>query len=1471
MGLSIFDIRDIIRPKAVSMPADDFRILDSWIEVDEKSSSSVPTTPLKYLCYKIEVMNPDSGEKKIVYKAMKFYRIERLPKSAKESKSFMDMHSQVLSALYELEIDFVTIIANIMTPPLGLLFLYGVQGVSADLQEAKFIADNDFISLGTSLQGTYKVLHMSVIKQQEAEWLRQKMFTMEYMTVVRGIPKANNHGVDISKKTMDNKSQNADGQGTLEEIILGMSDYEYVIQVLTTPVSNNTLVAWSQQNEINMSEWNEQLQGTKNIGFGLSIPMMYMANTSNSSGWSEAYSDSSTISHGTGQSYNTGFGENISNGISTSYGQALGETSGHTFSNSISNSESISQNFTHGQSLTHSIGESFGVSQGHTQGFSQGLSQNFGHSLSSGTNHGFSSNVSNNFGISQNEGFGYGTSRGIGESTNMGSSISEGYGTSLSHNVGSSLNQGASINNSESHSIGTSESQNYGQSLSHNTSMSNSQSSGQSMNFGQGNSWTQGQGMSLTTSRNATESQSVNMGTSYGSNSSVSHNYNSGLSANFGSNFGNSDSIGRSLNVSLSDGFNASENLGDSGSLIIGFSGGAGDGENHGVSLGIGGNAGHTDSFGHSLSAGTNWSEGTGYSSGNSFSQNLGYGASSSVSNGVSSGQSVSLSQGTSINQSYGYNSSYSQGITNGESFGQSLSTGQSISNTDGISSGWGQSMSYGQSEGMGTSQSQNMGLSQNYGMGTSINQSDSLSSNMSQGSSQGISMGQGESWGTSNSEGFTEGYGTSQSLSDSVSKSITNSFSSSDSYGQSFSASEGYSQGITKGMSVGESNSTSFTQNVSQGSTQSMGSSKSVSQGASTSESTGRSIGQNLGTTGAYATATGGSMGLGPSISYSKSYQWLDQQVKDILEILEFENERLKNALKGNGAFYTYVYIACPSLDALSAAKALAKSTWQNEFALRMPIQVLDLEREEQRHLLYHFAAFSADITRVNVSGVSEYKYATVLLPSELVAYTHPPRASEGGIFSDANDVPKFAVPSMMKGEIYMGTILSAERYTIQNGYKTPFDYRIDESMLMHGYFTGQSRSGKTVAAMRFIAELSRAKRKKTGKRFRIVCMDPKADWRSLARFVEPERFNFYSLGNLNFHPIKLNPCKIPYGVWPQLWIDGLIDIYCRAYGLLERGKQMMAETIYALYKQAGVFDACDKDDWKDTVPELSSKVTFKKIYKHMEMLKVQLEDPKNPKGRAGNDTRDAYARLLDRLQAFDREYSIESKLFASEDGMGIDDLIGADDITVLESSGLESTFSNFIFGIITSGFYKYAKAQEGGYLAPDQYETVLVIEEANKVLTGNDTAGTGGGQQLGMSGQSEFEEILDQSAGYGLFIIAITQKIADMPSSIMANAGLVFAGRLKRTDDITTVVRTIAREERYEDRDIVKWFPRSPTGWFICQTSRGYNFLDAEPVLVKIAALNFDPPSNDEIDEILTQKKINVMLNKTKNNVSV
>lgn len=191
-----------------------------------------------------------------------------------------------------------------------------------------------------------------------------------------------------------------------------------------------------------------------------------------------------------------------------------------------------------------------------------------------------------------------------------------------------------------------------------------------------------------------------------------------------------------------------------------------------------------------------------------------------------------------------------------------------------------------------------------------------------------------------------------------------------------------------------------------------------------------------------------------------------------------------------------------------------------------------------------------------------------------------HLPRISEGGVYAEISDIPKFAVPSMLKGEIYLGTVLSAERFTMQQGYKTPYDYRLAEEELMHGFVTGASRSGKTVAAMRLAAELSRVKRKKTGKRLRIFVLDPKRDWRQLARVVEPERLRFFSLGNLNFHPLRLNVCKIPHGVWPQTWIDCVIEIFCRSYGLLERGKQIMAESIYSLYDEAGVFQACDRED---------------------------------------------------------------------------------------------------------------------------------------------------------------------------------------------------------------------------------------------------------------------------------------------------
>jgi len=1354
--LSYFDVKNIIMGQSDSaIPVDDFRIIDSYAIYDEDKNCAPAERKLQYLCYEIESMNPDTGERQHFYKALKFVRVDRVPKSAKQSTSLMDMQQQILAGAYSNGYNLITIIANLIKPAIGVLFLYGVQGTGKTIEEAKEKVHNDFIGLTRSYQATFRVLEMRCINAQETEWLREKMFQMKYMAVVRGIPKASKSGEDAGNKGLGGNNLNPDSQGTLEEFIAGMVDYEYVLQVLSTPVYMKTLREWSIQTQKYMTDWSGQLQGTKSFSFGMSLPMMVAANQSNSQGWSKAYTDADSVTHSTGESFSTGYGESVSQSLSHSYSESMGITHGTSVTDSVSQSQSISNGTTFGQTLGQSIGDTIGQTLGQSTGLNSSVSASVGESQN----------------ISEGQSINHSVSEGAGSS----------FGTSQSQSYGQ--NFGQSISNS--HSVGTSQS--FGQTIGETIGQSNTATVGQTT--GTSNSQSYNQGWSNSTS--------VGSSASSGTNSGISHSQGNSIT----------DTTGYGTNTSVSQGTSVSANAGFS---AFGVSAGISASESASASAG--------ESFNSSQSVGSSSSDG--YS----------FGESSSV------GSSQSASAGTSAGVSVGSSSSFSNSYSQSESLSHSISN--SISNT------------YGTSESYGVSTGQTMGES--FGLSSGVNQSQSFNSGVSNGWGSSISTGSG----VSVNNGFSQGQSISSSLSDSASQSFSNSMSNSQSISQSI------SNGVTAGRSVGQSVSNSYTQGVSQGTSEGYSQSQNISQGVNNSESVGISQSVSTGGSGAYVSGMSSSMGFGPSVGYNKSFQWVDQQVKDILQMLEFQNERFKKSLSANeGAFYTYIHIACPSTDALSAAQAVAKATWQNEFALVNPFQVLHLTQPEQQHLLYHFAAFSYDITYENIYGVRQQKYGTVLLPQEFVAYTHLPRITHGGVFADINDIPQFSVASGLKGEIYMGTILNPKIYSMTTGYKTPYEFRIDEQELMHGYFTGASRSGKTVAAMRFVAELANVTRKDTGKKLRIVCMDPKSDWRTLARFVDPDRFRFFSLGNDAFRPIKINPFKIPKNVVPQTWIDGVIDIYCRAYGLLERGKQMMGETIYALYEDAGVFEACNDDNWTEIVPELSREVCFTKVYAKMSEIKARLEDPSNPKGRAGNDTRDAYARLLDRLQCFSRDFSIETKLFGTSEGVGIDELIGDDDVTILESSGLEKTFKNFIFGVITSGFYKFAKAHEGGYLAKDQYETVLVIEEANEVLIGNDCAANASKNNETVSGQSEFEEILDQSAGYGLFIIAITQKISNMPTSIIANSGLVFAGRLKIDKDMEVVMHAIGRETRLDDRELFKWFAKMETGMFICQRSRTFNFKDAEPFLIQVARLNALPPSNLEIDELLTRQSARQM----------
>ncbi len=478
MAVSLYTLKHMLQPSRYNVtPADDFRIINSWTEYKEDERFSVSKRPLEYLCYEFEVINPETGEKRHLYKAVKFLRVIRLPKSAKQSTALMSMHSQIMAAMYENEVNLITIISNVIKPvALGLLYLYGVQGVGENINDAKEKAHYDYKRLISALQGTYRVLEIRTIVAEESEWLKAKLYGMQFMTAIRGIPKAARTGEDGGNKGFGGKNVNPDSQGTLEEIITGMADYEYVIEILSTPVPISTLKSWSLKNEKQMTDWYSQLQGQTSINFNISMPMVYAANQGSSSGWSHNYTNSESVNYSQGENYSTSVGENVSQSLSNSFSQSYGTNTSHSIGTNNSVSYGNSLNYGNSVSTSQGVNSSTGLSQGESINNSFGQSAN----SSSGTNIGSSYNMSN--GTSQNVSSGesasvnHGVSNNIGQSYGTSSNYSSGISNGVSHNVGTSHSTSENISDSQSYSSSHSTSQNVSNSYSESQSISNSQS-----------------------------------------------------------------------------------------------------------------------------------------------------------------------------------------------------------------------------------------------------------------------------------------------------------------------------------------------------------------------------------------------------------------------------------------------------------------------------------------------------------------------------------------------------------------------------------------------------------------------------------------------------------------------------------------------------------------------------------------------------------------------------------------------------------------------------------------------------------------------------------------------------------------------------------------------------------------------------------------------------------------------------------
>ena len=56
--LTMGKMKNILNPVRQTLPEDDFKILDSWSETEDGPERS---SKLKYLCYQIETVDPETG------------------------------------------------------------------------------------------------------------------------------------------------------------------------------------------------------------------------------------------------------------------------------------------------------------------------------------------------------------------------------------------------------------------------------------------------------------------------------------------------------------------------------------------------------------------------------------------------------------------------------------------------------------------------------------------------------------------------------------------------------------------------------------------------------------------------------------------------------------------------------------------------------------------------------------------------------------------------------------------------------------------------------------------------------------------------------------------------------------------------------------------------------------------------------------------------------------------------------------------------------------------------------------------------------------------------------------------------------------------------------------------------------------------------------------------------------------------
>ena len=823
-----------------------------------------------------------------------------------------------------------------------------------------------------------------------------------------------------------------------------------------------------------------------------------------------------------------------------------------------------------------------------------------------------------------------------------------------------------------------------------------------------------------------------------------------------------------------------------------------------------------------------------GISQGDGYSQTLG----NSHTEGYAHTEGNAHTEGES--QTQGFSHSVTEGIT--ETNGQSITTGRSVTEGVSVSQGITHSVVDGVSSSETLSVNNSINVGANGGLKGGIVIADAnVGGNL--GYTHGV--GQSNSIGSMHSESVGESMVTTHSQSETISESVTKQHSVSESHQETV--------GSFSSQTNSHANTTSESETNSQAETDSIANTLSRNNGVN------RGLGSGL--------SSGMSVGLSPSISISQSYQWQDDPMILLTQMLRTQQKLLSLASK-EGAFYTDVYAFTRTDHGMKAMLGLIPQAFHGTEDVVTGVQTRQLVNTEQTSIRLHGMAFLPSLRRSSISGIMNgYVDSTLLTMLQVAAYTAPGMYEMGKAITVQEATPAFAFYPNLDGNVELGTQFSTEIGVLS---KVPL--KLSPPRHFHTAFCGDTGFGKSVAAERMAFETT------TKWHYRTIILDFGQGWRKALNWsaIEPQlkgRIDIHQLYPGARKPLRWNILQVPKRMRPGRYRTLVAELFANAGNMGPRQQGFIRRALTEMYQQFGVF-TFDRDTWEDPVQGTLTweeyvylRQTDEKIKPDTSLTEMNddglqtlaclrskqvdisnlvrlLKSIQDKLPRNDTTSRTSLEGVLLRLEPF-----AEGQM-AMQYGVGesnaIEDLglLGNPEspwgISVIEGGAEMDEYPKVaLLSLLASILYLDAVVRRRQSLNRNtQFPPMQIFfEEANKVLSG-----VSGGASSDMNSASShgsvseiFQTFWRDGRKYKIFLHPIVQTVSALPEGVFSSCNNMVVVQTKNPKDRDLVLAQLGKSEKgFVNTEYKRYLARIPQQMAIVKFGYSTDVFQLEPVLI-------------------------------------